>query len=87
MVKFTAEDAVESPYGDPKNIPFTDDDLVIITDYQVKKELYKTSKTIFPNPSCFFRMVIMQKITMTSQKKKKSLKLRPSFTLKFLLPC
>ena len=37
MVKFTAEDAVESPYGDPKNIPFTDDDLIIITDYQVSE--------------------------------------------------
>ena len=35
ILKFTKEDAVKSPYGDPKNIPFTDDNIIIITDYQV----------------------------------------------------
>jgi hypothetical protein len=35
MVKFNEEDAVKSPFGDDKNVPFTDDSIIIITDYQV----------------------------------------------------
>ena len=38
VVRFTEKDAVKSPYGDVKNIPFTDDSIIIITDYQTGDE-------------------------------------------------
>ena len=31
VIRFSEKDAVKSPYGDPKNIPFTDDNIIIIT--------------------------------------------------------
>ena len=31
VIRFSEKDAVTNPYGDPKNIPFTDDNIIIIT--------------------------------------------------------
>jgi len=73
MLKFTPEDAVQSPFGDPKNIPFTDDDLVIITDYQVAAIILLNLFILNVQYFSFSRRTIMRRIMMMSKRTRTTL--------------